>query len=141
MWPRRPWSDCGRVEKGRSNPDLQDPTQAACGAGWHPRAGSKHLGVTAVSPAGDRLRAMEQLESRALGKPKERVEEVNEEPEELQAMNAMTPEARRILLRQMNEAEAAALSPTRGASREPAEDTRAAFGVGLTLGRCALLSS
>jgi hypothetical protein len=46
-----------------------------------------------TAPAGDRLRAMEQLESRALGKPKETVEQVNEEPEELAAMRAMTPEA------------------------------------------------
>lgn len=63
-----------------------------------------------TAPAGDRLWAMEQLESRALGKPKETVEQVNEEPEELQAMRAMTPEARRILLRQMNEAERQAKS-------------------------------
>jgi hypothetical protein len=55
-----------------------------------------------TAPAGDRLRAMEQVESRALGKPKERVEQVNEEPEELAAMRAMmSPEARRTLLRQM----------------------------------------
>lgn len=47
---------------------------------------------------------MEQLESRALGKPKERVEQVNEEPEELAAMRAMSPEAR-SLLRHTNEAE------------------------------------
>jgi len=53
---------------------------------------------------------MEQLESRALGKPKETVEQVNEEPEELQAMRAMSPEARRILLRQMTEAERQARS-------------------------------
>ena len=53
---------------------------------------------------------MEQLESRALGKPKERVEQVKEEPQELAAMRAMTPEARRILLRQMNEAERQARS-------------------------------
>jgi hypothetical protein len=51
---------------------------------------------------------MEQLESRALGKPKETIEQAQAEPEELQAMRAMTPEARRILLRQMNEVEAAA---------------------------------
>jgi hypothetical protein len=53
---------------------------------------------------------MEQLESRALGKPKDTIEQVNEEPEELVAMRAMSPEARRILLRQMNEAERQARS-------------------------------
>jgi len=53
---------------------------------------------------------MKQLESHALGKLKERVEQVYEEPEELQAMRTMTPEARRILLRQMNEAERQARS-------------------------------
>jgi hypothetical protein len=53
---------------------------------------------------------MEQLESRALGKPKERVEQVSEDPEEFRAMRTMTPEARRILLRQMNEAERQARS-------------------------------
>jgi hypothetical protein len=61
-----------------------------------------------TAPAGDRRRAMEKLESRALGRRKETVEQVTEEPEELQAMRAMTPEERRILLRMMNEAEAAA---------------------------------
>jgi len=53
---------------------------------------------------------MKQLESHALGKPEERVEQVYEEPEQLQAMRTMTPEARRILLRQMNEAEQQARS-------------------------------
>lgn len=56
-------------------------------------------------PMSERLKAAEQLENRGMGKPKETVEQVNEEPEELAAMRAMSPEARRILLRQMNEAE------------------------------------
>jgi hypothetical protein len=56
--------------------------------------------------AGDRLRVMEQLESRAPGKPKQ----ANEEPEDLAAMRAMTPKARRIMVRQMNEAERQARS-------------------------------
>jgi hypothetical protein len=42
------------------------------------------------------------------GKPKETIEQAQAEPEELLAMPAMTPEARRILLRRMNEAEAEA---------------------------------
>jgi hypothetical protein len=50
--------------------------------------------------AGDRLRAMEQLESRALGKPKETVEQVYEEPEFMKDLRALTPEERRQLLRQ-----------------------------------------
>jgi hypothetical protein len=60
--------------------------------------------------AGDRLRVMEQLESRAPGKPKETVEQANEEPEDLAAMRATTPKARRIMVRQMNEAERQARS-------------------------------
>ena len=76
------------------------------------RRGRPRLAIIndATVPARDRLRAMEQLESRVLGKPEERVEQVNEEPEELAAMRAMSPEARRILLRQMNEAEREARS-------------------------------
>jgi hypothetical protein len=49
---------------------------------------------------------MEQLESRALGKPKETVATEHAEPEEYAALRAMSPEARRIMLRRMNEAEA-----------------------------------
>jgi hypothetical protein len=45
---------------------------------------------------------------RVFGKPTERIEQVSEEPEELQALRAMTPEARRIMLRRINEAEQAA---------------------------------
>jgi hypothetical protein len=61
-----------------------------------------------TAPGGDRLRAMEQLESRALGKPKESVATEAAEPDEVAAMRAMTPEEQRILLRLMNEAEAEA---------------------------------
>jgi hypothetical protein len=61
-----------------------------------------------TAPAGDRLGAMEQLESRALGKPKETAATEAAEPDEVAAMRAMTPEERRILLRLMNEAEAEA---------------------------------
>jgi hypothetical protein len=46
---------------------------------------------------------MEQLESRALGKPKETVEQVAEEPEFMKELRAMTPEERRQLLRSWNE--------------------------------------
>jgi hypothetical protein len=63
-----------------------------------------------AAEAGDRLRAMEQLESRVPGKPKETVEQVNEEPVELAAMRAMTSQARRIVLRPMDEAERRARS-------------------------------
>jgi hypothetical protein len=58
-----------------------------------------------AAPWGDRLRAMEQLESRALGKPKETVEQVKEEPEFMQELRAMTPKERRQLLRSWNEDE------------------------------------
>jgi hypothetical protein len=47
---------------------------------------------------------------RVFGRSKETVAVEHEEPEELKAMRAMTPEARRILLRQMNEAERQARS-------------------------------
>jgi len=99
------------------NPALQ-AQEEACGippqaiATSESRAGAERLSIIndASSPAGDRLRAMEELESRALGKPKETVEQVKEEPEELAAMRAISPEARRILLRRMNEAERQARS-------------------------------
>ncbi len=51
---------------------------------------------------------MEQLESRALGKPKETVATEQAEPDELAAMRQMSTEARRILLRRTNEGEAEA---------------------------------
>jgi hypothetical protein len=52
------------------------------GQRWHPAAANARVGVSPVAaPAGDRLRAMEQLESRALGKPTERIEtETGETP-------------------------------------------------------------
>jgi hypothetical protein len=56
-----------------------------------------------TTPSGDRLRAMEQLESRALGKPKETIATEPEEPEILQELRALTPEERRNLLRSWNE--------------------------------------
>jgi hypothetical protein len=53
-----------------------------------------------AAPAGDRLRAMEQLESRALGKPKESVTVDTEESETERALRALTPEQRLALWRQ-----------------------------------------
>ena len=50
-----------------------------------------------TAPAGDRLRAMEQLESRALGKPKESVTVDTEESETERALKALTPEERLAL--------------------------------------------
>jgi hypothetical protein len=44
-----------------------------------------------TAPAGDRLRAMEQLESRALGKPKETIEQVNEEQKSLRPCGRCRP--------------------------------------------------
>ena len=52
-----------------------------------------------AAPAGDRLRAMEQLESRALGKPKESVTVDTEESETERALRALTPEQRLELWR------------------------------------------
>jgi hypothetical protein len=52
-----------------------------------------------TAPAGDRLRAMEQLESRALGKPKESVTVDTEESETERALRALTPEQRLELWR------------------------------------------
>jgi hypothetical protein len=46
---------------------------------------------------------MEQLESRAVGKPKETIATEPEEPEILQELRALTPEERRDLLRRWNE--------------------------------------
>jgi len=65
-------------------------------------------------------RELDRGRSHAESKPKETIEQVNEEPEELQTMRAMTPEARKILLRKMNEAEAEAAAE--------AKDSEAATG-------------
>jgi hypothetical protein len=52
-----------------------------------------------AAPAGDRLRAMELLESRALGKPKESVPVDSEEFETERALRALSPEQRLALWR------------------------------------------
>src|ERR1700747_789309 len=43
-----------------------------------------------TAPSGDRLRAMEQLERRVLGKPRETVEQVADEPEFVKELRALT---------------------------------------------------
>ena len=57
------------------------------------------LGASGLLPGGDRLRAMEQLESRALGKPKESVTLDTEQSETERALRALTPEQRLELWR------------------------------------------
>jgi hypothetical protein len=53
-----------------------------------------------TASAGDRLRAMEQLESRALGKPKEHIETSTSAVDEYEkALRSLTPEERRQLMR------------------------------------------
>jgi DNA-directed RNA polymerase sigma subunit (sigma70/sigma32) len=52
-----------------------------------------------TAPTGDRLRAMEQLESRALGKPKESVTVDTEESDAERALRELTPEQRLVLWR------------------------------------------
>jgi hypothetical protein len=65
-----------------------------------------HVGpLDSTAPTGDRLRAIEQIESRALGKPKETIATEPQEPEVIREMRAMPPEQRRNLLRQWNEDE------------------------------------
>jgi hypothetical protein len=54
--------------------------------------------------AGDRLKAMEQLEARALGRPTERIETETVRSEAQQELDNMTPEQRIALLRRMNAA-------------------------------------
>jgi hypothetical protein len=81
-------------------------------SGTYPRAADRARGVPSggeialdsTPPTGDRLRAIEQIESRALGKPKETIATEPEEPEILQELRAVTPEERRNLLRSWNEA-------------------------------------
>lgn len=54
------------------------------------------------APAGDRLRAMEQLENRGMGKPKETVEHQGEENPLADDLRRMDPEQRRAWLRDLN---------------------------------------
>lgn len=68
------------------------------------------------APVGDRLRAMEQLESRALGKPKESVTVDTEESETERALRALTPEQRLELWRRRG-LHAVTEHSTRGRSR------------------------
>jgi hypothetical protein len=53
------------------------------------------------------FRAMEQLQSRALGKPKETVAHETEDPEVLQELRALAPEEHREQLQQWNRPQAA----------------------------------
>jgi hypothetical protein len=59
----------------------------------------RKIALDETAPAGDRLRAIEQIESRALGKPKETVEHQTEEPEAVRALRALTPKQRLELWR------------------------------------------
>jgi hypothetical protein len=56
-----------------------------------------------TAPAGDRLRAMEQLESRALGKPKETVEHQDGKSEVDEALDRMSTEELEAIARQGRE--------------------------------------
>jgi hypothetical protein len=61
------------------------------------------IALDSAAPTGDRPRAIEQIESRALGKPKETIATEQEEPEIFKELRALTSEERRNLLRQWNE--------------------------------------
>jgi hypothetical protein len=52
------------------------------------------IALDETAPAGDRLRAIEQVESRAMGKPKESVTVETEESEAERALRDLTPEQR-----------------------------------------------
>jgi hypothetical protein len=54
----------------------------------------RKIALDETAPAGDRLRAIEQIESRALGKPKETVEHQTEESDAERALRELTPEQR-----------------------------------------------
>ena|SRR2546423_4400926 len=97
--------------------------------GWHPSAACSRVGVPSkgdvyreaveehaeafvqarlsiindsAASAGDRLRAMDQLESRALGRPKETVEHQGEENPLRDELLQIPPEERRAWLRDLN---------------------------------------
>ena len=61
-----------------------------------------------AASAGDRLRAMEQLESRALGRPKETVEHQGEDNPLRDELLKIPPEERRAWLRDLNNRDKAA---------------------------------
>ena len=57
----------------------------------------RKIALDETAPAGDRLRAIEQIESRALGKPKESLTVETEETEAERALKALSPEERLAL--------------------------------------------
>jgi hypothetical protein len=63
---------------------------------------------------------MEQLESRARGKPRETVEQVAEEPEFVKELRALTPEERRQLLRSWTADAASRGGPDASVTTKPA---------------------
>lgn len=50
----------------------------------------REIALDSSAPTGDRLRAIEQVESRALGKPKETLVQETEEPEALRLLREMS---------------------------------------------------
>jgi len=103
----------GRATISRHHPDPAEPrAQAQRRGGTPPRAHARpeaHAGAVEANadafvnvrlsiindpkaPPGDRLRAMEQLESRALGKPKETVVNEVEEPEARRLIRELSDE-------------------------------------------------
>ena len=61
------------------------------------------IALDSTAPTGDRLRAIEQIESRALGKPKETVTTEVDESEAIRELRELTPEQRPELLHRWND--------------------------------------
>jgi hypothetical protein len=104
-------------------PDLE---RQPGGGQWHPprassssesHRGPREIALDSSAPTGHRLRAIEQLESRALGKPKETVEHQDGESEADRMLDRMSTEEFEELarsgrhLRVLNEEAAAAGEP------------------------------
>src|SRR5436309_3030542 len=83
----------GRVAPRRARDARRShtPGQADAEAFYRVR---REIALDSTTPTGDRLRAIEQIESRALGKPKETIASEYEEPEIVKEMRALTPEQR-----------------------------------------------
>jgi hypothetical protein len=105
----------GWSNQPRSTAEARDPNNGP--QGWHPAYTESRVGVTperagafvaarlsiindSTASAGDRLRAMEQLESRALGKPKETLEHQDGKTEVDRAMDEMSIEDLEALVQQ-----------------------------------------
>jgi hypothetical protein len=88
-----------RVAKRRPIDVVREGLEADAEAFYRVR---REIALDSSAPTGDRLRAIEQLENRGMGKPKETVEHQGEDNPLRDELLQIPPEERRAWLRDLN---------------------------------------